>query len=50
MKNEKWCFVYKANSAPSYSYSMQAIEFIVDEIKKDPENILDNLKNKLKKQ
>ncbi len=47
-ENEKWCFVYKANSAPCYSYSMQAIEFIVDEIKKDPENILDNLKSKLK--
>ena len=49
-ENEKWCFVYKANSAPNYSYSMQAIEFIVDEIKKDPEKILDNLKNSLKKQ
>ena len=48
--NEKWCFVYKANSNPSYSYSMQAIEFIIDEIRKDPEHILDNLKEKLKKQ
>lgn len=47
--NEKWCFTYKANSNPSYSYSMQAIEFIMEEIKKDPENILDNLKEKLKK-
>ncbi len=46
--NEKWCFVYKANSYPSYSYSMQAIEFIVDEIKKDSDNILDNLKAKAK--
>ena len=45
---EKWCFTYKANSAPSYSYSMQAIEFIIDEIKKDPDNILDNLKERLK--
>ena len=47
-ENEKWCFTYKANSYPNYSYSMQAIEFIVDEIKKDPENILDNLKERLK--
>lgn len=46
--NEKWCFVYKANSAPNYSYSMQAIEFIIEEIKKDPENILDNIKAHLK--
>lgn len=46
--NEKWCFVYKANSAPNYSYSMQAIEFILEEIKKDPENILNNIKNHLK--
>ena len=45
--NEKWCFVYKANSAPNYSYSIQAIEFIVEEIKKDPEHILDNLKERL---
>ena len=27
---------------------MQAIEFIVDEIKKDPNNILDKIKEKLK--
>lgn len=44
--NEKWCFIYKANSNPNYSYSMQAIEFILEEIRKDPENILDNLKKK----
>lgn len=48
-ENEKWCFIYKANSSPSYSYSMQAIEFIIEEIKKDPKNILDKLKEKLKK-
>ena len=29
---------------PTYSYSMQAIEFIVNEIKKDPLNIIENLK------
>lgn len=46
-ENEKWCFVYKANSAPSYSYSMQAIEFIIEEIKKDSEHILDNIKTQL---
>ena len=30
-----------------YKYSLQALELIVDEIKKDPDNILDNIKNKL---
>ncbi len=43
--NEKLCFIYKAYSQPQYSYSLQAIEFIVEEIKKDPENIIQNLKN-----
>ena len=30
-----------------YKYSLQALELIVNEIKKDPDNILDNIKNKL---
>ena len=30
-----------------YSYSIQAIDFIFEEIKKDPENILENIKNRL---
>ena len=47
--NEKLCFIYKANSAPNYSYSMQTIELIIEEFKKDPENILDNIKKSLKK-
>jgi hypothetical protein len=46
-KNEKFCYVNTIGSAPTYSYSIQAIEFIVEEIKKDPENIIKNLKNKL---
>lgn len=44
--NPKWCYVYKVNTAPTYSYSQQVIDFIVEEIKKDPENILDKLKEK----
>lgn len=44
--NEKLCFVYKAHSQPQYSYSLQAIEFIVEEIRKDPKNIIQNLKRK----
>lgn len=47
--NIKWCFVHKQFSQPHYTYSMQAIEFIIEEIKKDPENILNNIKQKLKK-
>lgn len=39
----------RINSPPTYSYSIQAIDFIVDEIKKDPENIVQNLKNKSSK-
>lgn len=47
--NEKLCFTFKVNSAPTYSYSIQAIDFIVEEIKKDPENIIQRLKEHLKK-
>ena len=36
--------------SPTYSYSIQAIDFIVNEFKNDPENIITNLKEKLKKQ
>ena len=45
----KYCYVYKVHSTPTYSYSMQTIDFIVDEIKKDPEHIVQSLKEKLKK-
>ena len=47
--NPKWCYVYKVNTTPTYSYSQQAIDFIIEEIKKDPENILDKLKERDKK-
>lgn len=47
--NDRYCYVHRVGSNPTYSYSMQAIDFIVDEIKKDPENIIQNLKEKLKK-
>lgn len=43
-ENENYCFIYKAYSNPQYTYSIQTIDFIVEEIKKDPENILQNLK------
>ena len=44
--NPKLCYVHKIYSQPQYTYSSQAIDFIVEEIKKDPENIIQNLKTK----
>lgn len=46
---ERYCFSYKPNTQVLYSYSQQAIEFIVSEVKKDPENIVQNLKEQIKK-
>ena len=43
-ENEKFCYVHRQYAQPSYTYSMQAIEFVVNEILKDPENIVENLK------
>jgi hypothetical protein len=43
-ENEKFCYVHKQYAQPSYTYSVQAIELIVNEIMKDPEHIVDNLK------
>ncbi len=48
-ENEKYCYIHRIYAQPSYSYSMQAVELIVGEIKKDPENILENLKKMAKK-
>ncbi len=46
--NSKFCYINTIGETPTYSYSIQAIDFIVDEFKKDPTNIVSNLKNKLK--
>ena len=46
---EKLCYTHKHFKQPSYSYSNAAIELIVEEIKKDPEHILDNIKRNLTK-
>lgn len=45
--NERLCFVYQVSSMPQYSYSLQTIDFIVDEIRKAPDTIIENLKEKL---
>lgn len=44
---EKFCWEYKVGNTTFFRYSMQALEFIYTEIKKDPENILDQIKKKL---
>jgi hypothetical protein len=43
-ENEKYCYVHRQFAQPSYTYSMHAIDLIVNEIQKDPENIVANLK------
>jgi len=47
--NEKFCYVHKQFSTPQYSYSQQAIDFIFEELKKDPMNILDKIKTTFQK-
>ena len=45
LKNNKiFCYVYKTSKQPQYSYSQKAIDFILTELCKDPENILDKIK------
>lgn len=44
--NERFCFVNRIDKTPRYYYSIQAIDFIVNEIKKAPNRILDDLKQK----
>lgn len=46
--NIKWCYPHNQFSQPCYTYSTQAIDFIIDEIKKDPEHILNNIKKRIK--
>lgn len=48
-ENDKMCFVYQVSMQPQYSYSQRAVDFIFDEIKKNPERIIDDIKDKIKK-
>ena len=47
--NPRYCYAYHVTAQPMYSYSAQAIDFIMNEIKKAPDRILDDLKRKVKK-
>lgn len=49
-ENPRLCYVYRLYEPPTYSYSIHTIEFIVEEIRKDPENIIGNMKSKLAKE
>ena len=44
----KYCYVYGVGTQPQYSYSQSAIDFIYAEIAKDPEHIIQSLKNAIK--
>ncbi len=45
--NDKYCYVYKRNQNPTYTYSMAAIEMIMEQIKKDPEHIIQSLRDRI---
>ncbi len=45
--NPKLC--YRHELTGTYGYTIQTIDFIVDEIKKDPESIIQTLKESLTK-
>lgn len=47
--NQKLCYTDKLYLQPRYSYSQQAIDFIVEQIKNDPYNILENIHTRPKK-
>lgn len=47
-ENDKYCFKNTLHAQPVYGYSIHAIEFIVEEIKKDPNNIIRVMKSYLK--
>ena len=41
--DKKYCYVYKRNQNPVYTYSMAAIDLIVEQIKTDPKHIIQSL-------
>lgn len=43
-ENEKYCYVHRQYAQPSYTYSMAAVDLIVDEIRHDSDNIVNRLK------
>jgi len=47
--NERYTAIHIVGDNKQYSYSLQLIEFIINEIKKNPEGIIQSLKNLIKK-
>jgi hypothetical protein len=47
--NDSYCYIYTQGKQKLYTYSEKALELIYGEIKKDPESIIQNLKNNIKK-
>ncbi len=43
---EKFCWTNNIGNTPQYSYSQQAVDFVFDELRKDPEHILNRIKTK----
>ena len=48
-ENDVYTYCYNLNSNPSYSYNQKLIEFMKNEIRKDPEHIIQSLRAKIKK-
>ncbi len=46
--NQKYCYIHKVHTQPTYCYSIQTIDFIIEEIKKSPDSIIEGLKSKVK--
>lgn len=49
-EDPRFCYPFQLYKAPTYGYSIQMIDFIVDEIRKDPDHIIENIKKSLKKE
>ena len=47
--NPDYTYAYTLNPTPNYSYSKRLLDFIKEEIKKDPEHIIQGLRDSLKK-
>ena len=47
--NSKFCYQHRVYKNPTYCYSIQTIDFIVNEIEKDPNNIIETIKRQINK-
>lgn len=49
-QDEKYCYMHQIGNNSQFTYSNSIINFILEEIKKDPQNLIKNLKEIIKKQ